>query len=207
MIKLKLRSSLLYVCKSMFVLLMVSLMVLPLSETHGQCVKRLGSYSMHVFDRLEKANLSLSLEKYHFAISEVRYLGHVNGPSGLYPCPTNVKESLSFLGSCNYYCLFITSYATIAGPLTSLLKKSIKIVWTDKCKQSFIALINALTTSPVYAYPDFSKPFILATDASQLAIDSILSQVVNGEEHPVAYASRQFNNAETNCSVTDKKSS
>ncbi|KAJ8877151.1 hypothetical protein PR048_021604 [Dryococelus australis] len=148
-----------------------------------------------VFDRLEKANISLFLDKCNFAVSAVHYLGHVIGSSGvspdpkfietvqLYPSPSNVKELQSFLGSCNNYHGFISSYATIARPLTSLLKKGIKFVWTDKCEQSFIALKKALTTSPVLAYPDFSKPFILATDASQFAIGSVLSQVVNVIDH------------------------
>ncbi|KAJ8895792.1 hypothetical protein PR048_001130 [Dryococelus australis] len=51
----------------------------------------------------------------------------------------------------------------------------------DNCEQSFIALKKALTISPVLAYPDFNKPSILATNSSQFAIGSVLSQVVTGE--------------------------
>ncbi|KAJ8897721.1 hypothetical protein PR048_003071 [Dryococelus australis] len=67
-----------------------------------------------------------------------------------------------------------------------------------------VQLYTTLTTSPVLAYPYFSKPFVLATDASQFAIGSVLSQVVNDEEHPVANASRQLNKAEIHYSVTEK---
>lgn len=54
-------------------------------------------------------------------------------------------------------------------------------------------------------YPDFKKPCILSTDASNYALGAVLSQEINGEEHPVAYASRQLNSAETNYSATEKE--
>ncbi|KAJ8886028.1 hypothetical protein PR048_012234 [Dryococelus australis] len=162
-----------------------------------------------IFSKDMKQHVEHLRSKCHFAVNEVRFLGHVIDSSGvspdlklvetvqLYQSPTNVKELQSFLGSCNYYCSFINNYAIIARPLTILLKKGIKLVWTYKFEQSFIALKKALTTSPVLAYSDFSVPFLLATDASQFAIGSVLSQVVNGEEH-------LLNKAETNYSVTEK---
>ena len=53
-----------------------------------------------------------------------------------------------------------------------------------------------LYIASVLAFPDFKLPFILTTDASKVAIGAILSQVQNGIERPIAYASRQLNNAE-----------
>jgi len=57
-----------------------------------------------------------------------------------------------------------------------------------------------LCTTPVLAYPNFELPFILTTDASKVAIATILSQVQDGKERPIAYASRQLNTAEQNYS-------
>ena len=55
---------------------------------------------------------------------------------------------------------------------------------------------DKLCTTPVLAYPNFELPFILTTDASKIAIAAILSQVQNGVERPIAYASRQMNKVE-----------
>jgi len=55
---------------------------------------------------------------------------------------------------------------------------------------------DKLCTMPVLAYPNFELPFILTTDASKIAVAAILSQVQNGVERPIAYASRQMNKAE-----------
>ena len=58
---------------------------------------------------------------------------------------------------------------------------------------------------PVLAFPDFKLPFILTTDASKVAIRAILSQVQNGIECPIAFASRQMNNAERAYTVSEQE--
>jgi hypothetical protein len=66
-------------------------------------------------------------------------------------------------------------------------------------------LKEKLTTSPVLQYPDFTKPFLLTTDASGYAIGAVLSQGKVGQDLPVAYASRTFNGAELNYSTVEKE--
>jgi hypothetical protein len=55
---------------------------------------------------------------------------------------------------------------------------------------------HRLTTTPVLSYPNFELPFILTTDASKIAVAAILSEVQDGIERTVAYASRQMNKSE-----------
>lgn len=62
-----------------------------------------------------------------------------------------------------------------------------------------------MCNKPVLKYPDFSKPFILSTDASGIAIGAVLSQLHEGNEHPIAYASRQLNKAEKNYGATERE--
>ena len=78
----------------------------------------------------------------------------------------------------------------MARPLFHLLKKDVIFIWTEDCKDAFETLKNALCTSPVLVYQDFSQQFIVQTDASLTAIGGVLSQVNEiGKEHPVAYCS------------------
>jgi hypothetical protein len=55
---------------------------------------------------------------------------------------------------------------------------------------AFQALKDALCSSDVLAYPDFTTPFTLTTDASRVAVAAVLSQVQNGVDRPISYANR-----------------
>jgi transposase InsO family protein len=170
-----------------------------------------------VFEKLREAKLSLKFEKCHFALAEVKYLGHIISREGVhpdpekieavknFPIPSSVKELQSFLGLSNYYRRFVDGYAEMARPLTRLLKKGTAFTWTPECQEAMRNLKDALTQSPVLVYPDFSKPFILSTDASNFAIGAVLSQERDGEEHPCAYASRQLSSPEVSYATTEKE--
>lgn len=170
-----------------------------------------------VFSKLQDANLSLKIEKCHFAQAEVKYLGHIIGRSGVkpdpqlteairtFPTPQTVKQLQSYLGIANYYRKYCSNYAEITKPLTRLLKKDTPFVWSDDCEVSFQKVKEMLTNAPVLSYPDFSKPFILSCDASNYALGCVLSQEIDGVEKPIGYASRQLNNAEINYSTTEKE--
>ena len=81
-----------------------------------------------------------------------------------------------------------------------------EIVWSDECEKAFRSLKSALTTEPVLRAPDFSRPFIVQTDASDKGIGAVLSQIVkDGQEHPVAYASRKLQSREKNYATIEKE--
>ncbi len=98
----------------------------------------------------------------------------------------------SILGLANYYKQFIKSYCVITAPLQELLKKSVHFRWGEKQEQDFINLKDALCKAPVLAYPDPNAPYIVDTDASNLAIGAVLSQVQDGEEKVIIYGSKAF---------------
>ena len=119
----------------------------------------------------------------------------------------------SFLGSCVYLSRFIKDYAKVSAPLyaleATLRSPSTKLHpnhWGEDHERSFITLKAALASSPVLAFPDFSRPFILLTDASNSTIAGVLLQIdAHGIERPIAYASRRMNKAERNYGITDKE--
>ncbi len=120
-----------------------------------------------------------------------------------FPTPTSTKELRSFLGLCNFYRRFVQGYATVAAPLNSLLKKDTSYSWTKECQEAFITLKTKLVSAPILAYPDMTKGFILTTDASATAIGYILSQKLDGIEHPIAYGGRSTRKSEKNYSIAD----
>ena len=100
--------------------------------------------------------------------------------------PQSVKDLRSFLGLAGYYRKFVRNFGIIAKPLTELLKKNTLFIWTTSHDQSFQALKQALSSSPVLALPDFSKPFSIEMDASASGIGAVLTQ----EGHPLAFPSK-----------------
>ena len=171
----------------------------------------------NVFTRLSSAGLKMKAKKCSLFAKEVEYLGHIISEQGVstdpkkieaiktWTEPTSVRELRSFLGLCSYYRRFIQGFATVAKPLTKLTHKNVKVVWTKECQEAFDSLKHHLIQSPILAYPDFGKPFILDTDASDSGVGAVLSQMIDGEERVVAFASRTLSKTEQKYCVTRKE--
>ncbi|XP_071909639.1 uncharacterized mitochondrial protein AtMg00860-like [Coffea arabica] len=99
--------------------------------------------------------------------------------------PTDVKALRSFLDLTGYYRRFVKNYGSIVKHLTDLLKKN-EFVWNEKARSAFGELKYAISHTLVLALPDFSKPFILETDASSITIGAVLMQ----QGQPIAYMSQ-----------------
>lgn len=170
-----------------------------------------------VFKRLREHNLKLQPDKSEFLRREVQYLGHIISDAGVkpdpskiacvskFPVPKSPKDIKSFLGLVGYYRRFIENFSHISKPLTSLLKKDVLFTWTPEQQKAFDLLKTKITTAPILQFPDFSKPFVLTTDASNYAISAILSQGEVGKDLPISFASRTLNKAEGNYSTTEKE--
>ncbi|MCI41218.1 transposon Tf2-1 polyprotein, partial [Trifolium medium] len=115
----------------------------------------------------------------------IDYLVHIVSSQGVHanpekleamvkwPVPTTVKQLRGFMGLRGYYRRFIANYASIAAPLTDLLRQD-AFTWTDSATSAFIALKNAMTAALVLCLPDFSQEFIIETDASNAGIGAVL---------------------------------
>ena len=187
--------------------------IIVFSKTFEEHLSRLSL----VFDRLREASLKLKPKKCFFARSSVNFLGFLVSSSGVspdpeklesvrsFPTPTSVKGVQSFLGLCNYYRRFVEGFAKIASPLNHLTRKNVVFEWSSDCEAAFQILKSRLCSPPILAYPDFSQPFHLYTDASQSALGYILGQVVDGKEHVIAYGGRELSLQETRYSTTERE--
>ena len=106
----------------------------------------------------------------------------------------------------SYYREFVKEFSQIAKPITTLLKKDVPYTWTNDQQNSFDKLKEKLITSPILQYPDFTKEFILYTDAFGVGLGAVLSQLDEDKnEHVIAYASKSMNKAEQNYPITDQE--
>jgi hypothetical protein len=142
--------------------------------------------------------------KCEFWIKEIPILGHMVSPEGIVVDPSKVKKVLdwkppttvtevrSFLGLSGYYQRFILNFSKIVKPVTELLKKENRYVWSDACDEAFKLLKKLLTTSPVLAQPDTNKSFGVYCDASGTDLGGVLMQ----EGRVISYSLRQLRHHE-----------
>jgi len=168
-----------------------------------------------VFERLKQAGLKLHPQKCHFLQHYVNFLGHIVSSTGIAPDPSKtakvkewpkpvlVQEVQQFLGRANYHRCFVKNFTAVARPLHQLTEKKAPFKWTEQYEDAFAMLKIHLTSAPTLALPDWSRQFIVGTDAS---IEAVLSQVhADGAEQVICYASRTLTKSERNYCVTRKE--
>jgi transposase InsO family protein len=178
------------------------------------------SLLLRVLEKLKQANLTINLKKSEFFRTQLRYLGYVVDSGGLrtdpekveailnYPTPSSRKDIKRFLGTATWYRRFVPNFSTIAGPLnrlTSSKKGGPPFKWTPEADAAFLKLKECLVTAPVLSCPDYSKSFEVHTDASNYGVGAMLTQSIDGKEHPIAYMSRSLTPAEKNFSITERE--
>lgn len=148
----------------------------------------------------------------------VTYMGCVISASGISPteekieaikqvsCPENSTQLRAFLGMINYHGKFIRNLSTILQPLNQLLQKNQEFKWSSQCEQAFNKVKDSLSSSNVFVHYDPSLPVILENDTSQYGIGAVvLHRFPNGDERPIAYASRSLNSSKRNYSQIEKE--
>ena len=123
-------------------------------ERHLQTIRNL-------FDRLSEAKLTINLTKGEFCHAHLTLLGHLVGQGQVkpvealveaisdFPAPSGKRQLMRFLGMAGYYRKFCNNFSIIAEPLTNLLGKRVKFIWTDNCQKSFQKLKAILKSAPV----------------------------------------------------------
>ncbi len=172
-----------------------------------------------VFRRLEAVGMVLKLSKCTFAQPRVHFLGHIVDANGLQrdpalvnkildlPTPTSLEGLRSFLGAASYYRDFIPNFSELTWPLTELASPKKLFNWTDACQAAFDMTKKAMASPQVLALPDWSRQFILATDASNVGLGAVLMQQLQDDAapRPITFISRKLKPAECNYSTTERE--
>ena len=171
-----------------------------------------------VLMRLEEAGVRLMRDKYFFILPSVEYLGFRISEAGLQPTvekadviwkaptPTDVPQLKSFLRLINYYGKFLPNLSTVLFLLYSLLQKETKWTWNDVQQKLFDKVKSLLASDCVLVHYDPSEEVIVACDASPYGVGAVLShREANGQEKPIAFASRSLAVAEKKYSQLEKE--
>ena len=164
--------------------------VIIFSQTEEEHLERMRV----VFDRLREHGLKLKPSKCDMFKTEINYLAHHVSKKGVLPSKKNLEaiaecpppdtytKVKSFVGLVDHYRCFIKGFANIAAPLYDLTsgenkdKKSEHLDLPPEAREAFGHLKAACLQAPILSFPDFSKPFLLETDASDEGLGAVLSQ-------------------------------
>ena len=157
------------------------------------------SHLQQVFEILLQNQFTAKPSKCVFAASQVSFLGHKISGNGVdpeddkieaiqkWPTPDSFTTLRAFLGLTGYYRRFVHHYASIAAPLTDILKQK-EFVWNAKATVAFAELKANMEQLVTLALPDFTQPFDVTTDASGYAIGAVLSQ----HTRPISFFSKKL---------------
>ncbi len=161
-----------------------------------------------VLERLSKANLKMNIRKSFFAMLEIEYLGYILNQDGIKPVPSkvsailaskppnNVKELRKFLGMLQYYCDIWARRSHVLAPLSDLVgkfghtketrKKKTKKEpwhWHEIHQKAFDETLRTIARGVMLAYPNYSEPFEIYTDASSRQLGAVIVQI----NRPIAF--------------------
>ncbi|KAH9292066.1 hypothetical protein KI387_042748, partial [Taxus chinensis] len=162
--------------------------------------------------------ISLNPKKCHFGVQKEKLLGHIVSKEGVMidperveainkvPIPRTKKGIQSFFGQINFIRRFVSNFAELTIPITSMLKKDQVIKWEEVSIQAFNGIKEALKHAPVLAAPNYKKPFQVFSFASENTIASVLLQKDDeGAERPIAFFSKALQGAELKYTIMEKQ--
>lgn len=157
-----------------------------------------------VLEQFRTHNLTLKLPKCSFAMNQISYLGHTISEKGIaiddsrlnairkMKTPKTQRDVKAVLGCFTYWRKFIYNFAHKAQPLIRLLSKDVPFVWDKTCDESLQLLKETITSAPILAKFDETKPLVLTSDTCDIGYGGWIGQLdkEEGKLMPIAFASR-----------------
>lgn len=160
-------------------------------------------------ERLREFNLKLNADKVHLGSTSVTFLGHHISREGMeitherrqalldLPQPRDVATLRAWIGAMGFVRAHLKNFQRAIAPLTALLKKNAQWRWGAEQQAAYDEVKESLRTSPILAFLDYNAPIYMRTDASKIGVAAILTQIKDGQERVVQYASRAWTDAES----------
>lgn len=180
-------------------------------EDHDNMLKK-------VLFKLQENNFKINITKMQYKQKEVKLLGSIidgitqkpipekQSKILTFQIPRTKKELQRFLGFANYYRKYLKNFATIAEPLYDLLRsKNEYLNWTEKEDKVFNLIKNMINSDIAVHLPDYSKEFVLSTDASNTGISAVLQQLIDNELKVIDWGSKRLSSAEKKYGITEKE--
>jgi ribonuclease HI len=171
-----------------------------------------------LFQRLKKYQLRLNPNKCAFGVTSGKLLGFIVSGRGIeidpakvqairsMPAPRTEKEIRSFLGRINYIARFIAQLTATCEPLFKLLRKDVKIKWTEDCQKAFDKIKEYLLNPPILVPPTSRRPLILYLTVQEASMGCMLGQQdkTGKKEQAIYYLSKKFMEPETRYLLVEK---
>src|SRR2546425_1565125 len=173
----------------------------------------------NVLKSFQKAGMTLKLKKCSFGKDKVRFLGHLVGRGSHRPIvdkveaimklqpPTTKKGLRSFIGMINFYKHYIKDASSLLKPLTDMTSKKYgnRIQFGEDQTKAFDKVKQALADCTDLFAPQYDKPFILRTDASDTCVAGVLSQEGEEGEYPIVFLSSKLTGPMLRYSILEKE--
>ncbi|CAB0032777.1 unnamed protein product [Trichogramma brassicae] len=169
-----------------------------------------------VLTRINRENVTINFDKFELTRKSIRFIGFILTPEGIridpakteaiqkFPPPQNVTQVKGFLGLVNFNARFTDKLAQASIPLLELTKAKTPWRWSDIEQQAFQEIKNLFCKELFLHHPMHNKPYVVFTDASNVAIGAALCQEVEPGDLRIIYlASRTLKAAEINYFTTE----
>jgi hypothetical protein len=166
-----------------------------------------------VLKRLSDAGLQVNPDKCMWLSSSVTYLGFQFTGEGIKPQPDKIQGILNmqrpttqkdvrlFVGMVNFYRDLYPKRAATLAPLTEFCGQKKKFIWAADQEQAFQQIKELLAQDTMLTYPQFDKPFVVYTDASEKQIGGVITQ----ENKPLGFFSKKLTDTQRQYPVTEQE--
>lgn len=180
---------------------------------HGKDIAEHDKHLRGFIERCVEKGIRLNKEKMVLRTNSVIFMGHLITESGLQSdpekvsainnikAPKDVPELRRFIGCINYMAKFLPNLSETLKPILNLLCKDVPFIWSSAQQESFEKAKKLVTSTPVLAFYDPSKPLTLENDASEYGLGAALFQ----EGKPLAFASRTLTETERRYAQIEKE--
>jgi hypothetical protein len=182
-------------------------------DTEEEALRNHNKNLEQLLKRLREANLKLNREKMELCKNNVKFYGHILTNNGIkpdmskvtaiahMPVPADVLGVQRFLGMVTYLNRYIPNLTLHTTVLRKLTREGAVFKWASEEQECFDNLKHLLSTAPVLAYFDVTKPTVIECDASSTGLGSVLLQ----DGRPIAYASRALTETEQKYAQIEKE--